>query len=429
MAATEPDRASILRELDTSFKNIITLISKALPSDQIKDGNQRTNIPIKQAGPVNSRKEVDKPGVYGKIMANIRSFTDIIDEPKSKTTPNTVQNHQTPPVPLVQNVPICNPNPKLQAYRKLNQIRENQRNGVITCYRCGEHNHLSSECHNAPVCFACGKLRHRSKNCRSITLLPPSTTPVAPIILKSLVNQPPIFPTPLLQEPVQTTPKPMDSINEALEFPIMKFYFNPANINLQATLSNSVVIIDEHQLGPLYIQAHLSQRFTIAGFHWIARAISNNIYLLDPPNPLWKASTLELGSITLGGIRFPVEAYNNDKHDNAGHPPLPIWVKITCSPYRFFKKFEFERIADELSGSLLLEVDPRSSNHLDFTSLRLKLGVSDLDVIPPFRKLKFTDNNGIIRFFTLFFEIDHEANMLMVDSTYNSNQNHKTKIY
>jgi hypothetical protein len=128
-------------------------------------------------------------------------------------------------------------------------------------------------------------------------------------------------------------------------------------------------------MGPLYIQAHLSQRFTIAGFHWVARAISNNCYLLDPLNSLWKATTLELGALTLGGIRFPVEAYNIEKHDNPGHSPLPLWVKITGLPFIFFKKYEFERIAVELSDSLLLEVDPRSSNHLNFTSLRLKLGV------------------------------------------------------
>jgi hypothetical protein len=137
-----------------------------------------------------------------------------------------------------------------------------------------------------------------------------------------------------------------------------------------------------------------------------------------------------LGALTLGGIRIPVEAYNKEKHDNPGHSPLPLWVKITRLPYRFFKKYEFERIADELSGSLLLEVDPRSSNHLDFTSLRLKLRVSDLEVIPPFRKLKFTESNGVVRFYILFFEIDHEVNMLMVDYVdEDPHRNPRTKTY
>jgi hypothetical protein len=145
--------------------------------------------------------------------------------------------------------------------------------------------------------------------------------------------------------------------------------------------------------GPLYIQAHLTQRFPIAGFQWIVRAISNHRYLFDPPNPVWKATTLEFRALTLGGIRFPVE-YKREKHDNAGHPPMPLWIKISGLPYRFFKRIEFERIAEELSGSTLLEVDPRSSNHLDFSYLRLKVGVADVDIIPPFRKLKFTEING-----------------------------------
>jgi hypothetical protein len=54
---------------------------------------------------------------------------------------------------------------------------------------------------------------------------------------------------------------------------------------------------------------------------------NNNIYLLDPPNSLWKTTTLEFKALTLGGIRFPVEKYNKEKHDNARH--LPLWVKIS----------------------------------------------------------------------------------------------------
>jgi hypothetical protein len=83
-----------------------------------------------------------------------------------------------------------------------------------------------------------------------------------------------------------------------------------------------------------------------------------------------------------------------------------------------------------LSGSLLLEVDPRSSNHLDFIILILKVGVSDVDVIPPFRKLKFIEEDGSVRFYILFFEIDHKANVFMVDDLdSNPNLNLKTKAY
>jgi hypothetical protein len=126
-------------------------------------------------------------------------------------------------------------------------------------------------------------------------------------------------------------------------------------------------------------------------------------------------TTLEFKNLTLGGIRFLVEEYEKSKHDHARHPPQPMWVRISGLPYRFFKKIEFKRITDELSGSILMEVDLRSSNHLDFSYLRLKLGVADTYIIPPFRKIKFIDFDGTISFHTLFFKIDHEANMLMVE--------------
>jgi hypothetical protein len=70
----------------------------------------------------------------------------------------------------------------------------------------------------------------------------------------------------------------------------------------------------------------------------VVRAINNNRYLLNPPNSIWKATTFEFKSLTLEGIRFSVEGYNKIKHDNADHPPLPTWVKISGLPYRFFKK-------------------------------------------------------------------------------------------
>jgi hypothetical protein len=33
-----------------------------------------------------------------------------------------------------------------------------------------------------------------------------------------------------------------------------------------------------------------------------------------------EATTLEFKSLTLGGIRFLVEEYNQEKHDHIGHP-------------------------------------------------------------------------------------------------------------
>jgi hypothetical protein len=89
-------------------------------------------------------------------------------------------------------------------------------------------------------------------------------------------------------------------------------------------------------------------------------------------------------------------------HDIQGHPPIPLWIKIKGLPYRFFKRTEFERLADDLGGGIFMEVDPRSGNHYDFCVLRMRVDVCDRDIIPPYRKMKFTNVNGIATFYTLF---------------------------
>jgi hypothetical protein len=102
----------------------------------------------------------------------------------------------------------------------------------------------------------------------------------------------------------------------------------------------------------------------------VARAIPQDRFLIDPPNPLWRATTIEFGELDLGGVRFQVEAYNKHKHDHRGHPPIPFWIRIEGMPYRLFKPDEQKRLANDLGGGILLDVDPRSGYHLDFTYLR-----------------------------------------------------------
>jgi hypothetical protein len=52
----------------------------------------------------------------------------------------------------------------------------------------------------------------------------------------------------------------------------------------------------------------------------------------------------------------------------------------------FFKHTELVRIVKDFSREVLLDVDPRSDTHLNFSYLKMKVGVCDADVIRPFRK-------------------------------------------
>jgi Zinc knuckle len=119
-------------------------------------------------------------------MNNIRSLTGI------KTDSNKIQtkliSFDTKDIAAPISIPPPKPNPKptiATAHQRLNQIREYRRRGIITCYRCSERNHSSTECRNALVCFACGRLGHRSNTCQAITLKQnPNPAP------KPLPNQP-----------------------------------------------------------------------------------------------------------------------------------------------------------------------------------------------------------------------------------------------
>jgi hypothetical protein len=118
--------------------------------------------------------------------------------------------------------------------------------------------------------------------------------------------------------------------------------------------------------------------------------------------------------LDLGGIRFKVEAYNKHIHDQKGHPLVPFWIRIKGLPYRLFKPEEQRRLADDLGGGILLDVDPRSGYHLDFTYFRMKIGVCDRDVILKYCKLKF-DENGDISFHTLTIEVEDIVNQFHED--------------
>jgi Domain of unknown function (DUF4283) len=222
----------------------------------------------------------------------------------------------------------------------------------------------------------------------------------------------------------------MNQYSPANEYAMLNLLSNDDNEDLLLTLSRSIIISDVRQMGALYIQAHMEKKYLVSGFKWVARAITKNRFLMDPPNPTWRATILELRVLDLGGIKFPVEVYNSKKHDFHGHKPVPIWIIIRGLPYRFFKNNEFMRIADDLSGGVLLDIDPRSDTHLDFSYLIMKVGVANVDVILPFRKMKFTDRLGQVTFHHLTYEINFYATsneLVYIDSDLDDNNSDQSK--
>jgi hypothetical protein len=142
---------------------------------------------------------------------------------------------------------------------------------------------------------------------------------------------------------------------------------------------------------------------------------------------------IEFGELNLDGYRFTLEPYNMRKHDFTGHSPILFWIRVTSLPYRFFRDEEFKRIVDDLGGGILLDVDPRSSYHLDFCYLRLRIGMCDRDVIPKYRKLKFTEINGNVTFYHLKYDVEDNSVDIGDDTLGHDpdigNSGHKRKPY
>lgn len=188
---------------------------------------------------------------------------------------------------------------------------------------------------------------------------------------------------------------------------MIRAFPNDENKAMQATLIGSLVLSDIHHKGTEFIQRQLEETFPIPHFKWVARAIHNDRFLLDPLDAKWRETAIRLEEVRLGGFTFPIEAYSRAKFEG-GHHPIPIWIKVYDLRYRFFKPVEYLRIVDSLSGGILLDVDRKVIDHIDFRVLRMKVGVCDKEVIPPLRKLKFVEDDGEVKFFVLRFEMESD---------------------
>jgi hypothetical protein len=106
-------------------------------------------------------------------------------------------------------------------------------------------------------------------------------------------------------------PKPSpEAIDIANRLPVLKYYLNPANRKFRNSIRNNIVLHDEQGLCPIFIQTHLHKVFPIQGWCWIARALSSNNFLVEPPNEEWKKIVLSQRELILGGVRFVAELYN-----------------------------------------------------------------------------------------------------------------------
>jgi hypothetical protein len=76
-------------------------------------------------------------------------------------------------------------------------------------------------------------------------------------------------------------------------------------------------------------------------------------------------------------------------------------------PPHLWKEEVFNRIALEL-GDYFIETDPHSWEHIDFTVLRIRVGVKSKEVVLLCRNMAFIDDDGSHRFYDLLFKVEDE---------------------
>jgi hypothetical protein len=118
-------------------------------------------------------------------------------------------------------------------------------------------------------------------------------------------------------------PKPyLKAVAQANSLSVIKFYPNSSNKKFRATIQNSLVLHDELELGPIYIQTYLHKLFPIPGWSWVARALPRNKYLVKPPNADWRQMIISQGELVLGDVRFIAEPYDFKKFDGGSDPVI-----------------------------------------------------------------------------------------------------------
>lgn len=71
---------------------------------------------------------------------------------------------------------------------------------------------------------------------------------------------------------------------EAARLPYLKFDPNKSNREFDEVIKKGVVLKDELGFGEVYLQSHLTKQFPVLHFTWVPRLLSENVYLLDPPD-------------------------------------------------------------------------------------------------------------------------------------------------
>lgn len=401
---------SILEDLRRSLENLTSSLTQ---SNGIYHPNPPahpiTSSPLPQALPPNSHPQSFVPKLnplpqppneaisHGSSAPPIRpSYTDII-RADILSQPATQKPHH---LPAARSNPSTRPpTAKNPASIKLARMRSLTEKGIPVCYRCGEQGHHTSSCRNPLICFRCRQTGHRATTCKLAPKPLPQPLPNIKLTQPSSSSQipPPSLKIPSFSPdslpPVTMFPRPTptpEKLQEASILPPIRFHATPATTQFRRSLNQGVVFTDTRRLGAHYIQAHLHRLFPVPQWTWIARELSDNQFLVAPPDTAWRSTVLRDRHFVLGDIPFPVQSYDFNRF-NKGNRLKNYWVQVFDYPHDLWREAELNHLARELGG-ILIDTDPRSLEHTNLNLTRIKIAVPDKEVIPACRYLVFTND-------------------------------------
>lgn len=418
-------------DLEASLKRIKHFFRRLAPSDTTSTQFPlSTPVPDTSYPPILQPSIQPQPSILGQFMPSISSLTashsgsavplpstsslrqfPVLSHPDQPTYTHHYSNPQqqnlttippsptpfllTQPRPSTQPHPHSQPNPlnpnkgpskpplpisPSKASRKISSLRTNTKPRLRSCFRCGERGHLASQCRSSLVCFACGKVGHRSVTCKKPSLL---TIP---------------------------SPRPMEALNSRTN---MKFYSNKDTRNLRATLARGIVLFDQQNRGPQFIQSHLRARFfERKDWPWYPRKLAPRFFLIDPPDEEWRAIALREKQISLGDVIFPLEPYSFARFSK-GYKPQTFWINVLGVPHDLWCPAEIKRLAENIGG-FWIATDPQSFDCFDLEILRIKIGVPDRSVIPSCRRLQFTDEDKSVTYHDCYIFVEEVPQMVVL---------------
>lgn len=223
------------------------------------------------------------------------------------------------------------------------------------------------------------------------------TPPDRPVQARSARTEVPRVPIPA---PV-TDPTPPRQRN--IRPPILMFNPTPESEAIDRELQLSFLLDDIAAWGPEKVERIL--RSCYPPFLWVVQVFDEFVYLIQAPSDDWVTSATRKKWLRMEDVQFPILRW--DPSFNAGRRLQSVWVRLTGFPMNLWNWGEFNSVFAPF-GAIVLDLDPGTRFRYDYRFARIRIGISDISVLPTDHSLTRRNTNGFVATYDLEFEVETE---------------------